>query len=119
MKYELVKSKDYKLFIKELKSRIQHAQIKAAVSVNREMLQLYWEMGKGIVEKQKKTKWGDGFLEAMSKDLKHLFPDMKGFSLRNLKYIRQWYQFWKLSQIGQQLVAQIPWGHNLLIISKT
>ena len=112
MKTDIIKSKDYKLFIKDIKSRIQHAQIKAAVSVNTEMLHLYWDMGKEITEKQKQTKWGDGLLDTLSKDLKDIYPDIKGFSLRNLKYIRQWVQFWELSSKRQQLVAQIPWGQS-------
>jgi predicted nuclease of restriction endonuclease-like (RecB) superfamily len=62
---------------------------------------------------------GDGILAQMSEDLKTEFPDMKGFSVRNLKYMRQWFQFWSSdSAIGQQVVAQIPWGHNLTIVAK-
>jgi len=105
-------------FIQDIKNRVQSAQIKAAVSVNQELLRLYWDMGAKIVEKQKQTAWGDGFLKQMSHDLQDDFPDMKGFSLRNLKYMRQWYSFWSDALIGQQAVAQIPWGHNLVILSK-
>ena len=105
-------------FIQDIKKRVQSAQIKAAVSVNQELLRLYWDMGAKIVEKQKQTAWGDGFLKQMSHDLQDDFPDMKGFSLRNLKYMRQWYSFWSDALIGQQAVAQIPWGHNLVILSK-
>jgi predicted nuclease of restriction endonuclease-like (RecB) superfamily len=122
--------KDYSAFIRDIKSKIQTAQIKASVSVNRELLQLYWEIAELIVEKQKCATWGDGFLVQMSKDLSEEFPHMKGFSHRNLKYMRQWYLFWNQSiAFGQQLVAQlenrqqavaqIPWGHNLVILSKT
>ena len=79
-------------------------------------------MGKQIVEKQKQTKWDSGFIDRMSRDLQSEFPDMKGFSVRNLKYIRQWFVFYfSKNAIGQQLVAQlsqIPWGHNIAIISK-
>lgn len=105
-------------FIQDIKKRVQSAQIKAAVSVNQELLRLYWDMGAMIVEKQKQTAWGDGFLKQMSHDLQDDFPDMRGFSLRNLKYMRQWYSFWSDASIGQQAVAQIPWGHNLVILSK-
>ena len=105
-------------FIQDIKNRVQSAQIKAAVSVNQELLRLYWDMGAKIVEKQKQTAWGDGFLKQMSQDLQDDFPDMKGFSLRNLKYMRQWFLFWSDASIGQQAVAQIPWGHNLVILSK-
>ena len=118
----------YVAFIKDVKQRIQSAQIKAAVRVNHEMLLLYWDLGERIVSEQKKSNWGDGFLEQLSKDLRAEFPKMKGFSLRNLKYMRQWFQFW--TAIGQQVVAQlepqfmrqlvakIPWGHNIFIINK-
>lgn len=120
----------YKAFLKEIKDRIQTAQIKAAVTVNREMLLLYWDLGQSIIQKQKITSWGDGFIKQMSKDLQVAFPEMKGFSERNLKYMRQWVQFWlehsafdsaAEDTIGQQVVAQftqIPWGQNLLVISK-
>ncbi len=116
----LQQDKDYFAFLAELKSRIKSAQIKAAISINRELIALYWELAEKIVEKQKNSQWGDGLLAQMSKDLQDEFPDMKGFSLRNLKYMRQWYQFWADGKaIGQQAVAQIPWGHNLLIVSKS
>jgi predicted nuclease of restriction endonuclease-like (RecB) superfamily len=125
----IINDKDYSDFIRDVKKRIYTAQIKASVSVNRELIELYWELAEQIVEKQKNTRWGDGFIEQMSKDLHKEFPDMKGFSLRNLKYMRQWYLFWiQCSEIGQQPVAQIksikqcvsqiPWGHNLVIIGK-
>ena len=121
---------DYSAFLVELKNRIKSAQIKSAVSVNRELIALYWELAEKIVEKQKTSQWGDGLLAQMSKDLQEEFPDMKGFSKRNLELMRQWYLFWtRDSAIGQQavaqlefakqLVSQIPWGHNLLIVSKS
>jgi predicted nuclease of restriction endonuclease-like (RecB) superfamily len=131
---------EYSAFLAELKSRIKASQIKAAVSVNRALICLYWEMAEKIVARQKHSQWGDGLLAQMSKDLQNEFPDMKGFSLRNLKYMRQWYRFWaEGNAIGQQAVAQleqsqhavdqlknakqlttqIPWGHNLLIVSKS
>lgn len=77
-------------------------------------------MGADIVEKQEKALRGSSFLEKLSKDLSEEFPNVKGFSVRNLKYIRQWYKFWMSSQIGQRPVAQIkdvifsiPWGQNI------
>jgi len=110
--------KEYISFLQEIKSKIKTAQIKAAVKVNEELLRLYWDIAKIIVEKQKESKWGDGIIEKISSDLKKEFPNMKGFSVRNLKYMKQWYLFW---QNGQQAVAQIfqiPWGHNIVIITK-
>ena len=111
--------KDYSAFIRDIKSKIQAAQIKAAVSVNRELLQLYWEIAELIVEKQKQSSWGDGFLAQMSKDLQKEFPDMKGFSRRNLELMRQWYKYWATAPlIAKQLATQIPWWHNVVLISK-
>ncbi|MGI6395308.1 MAG: PDDEXK nuclease domain-containing protein [bacterium] len=114
--------REYSSWIKGLKEKIRSVQIKAAVNVNTEMLVFYWELGSDIVEKQKAVKWGDGFLAKLSDDLMNEFPGMKGFSLRNIKYIRQWFLFYSAQDsIGQQAVAQlsmIPWGHNITIISK-
>lgn len=122
---------DYKQWLIDLKKRIRQSQLKAVVKVNSELISLYWSMGEDIVEKQEKAKWGDGFITQLSKDLKEEFPNMQGFSVRNIKYIRQWYLFYnQKDKIGQQpvaqldkekvqqLVAQIPWGHNLKIVSK-
>ena len=94
-------------------------------------MEFYWQLGTDIVEKQKTAVWGSGFLKQLSKDLIVEFPDIKGFSLRNIKYIRQWVIFYSNGNaIGQQAVAQledpinqqifqIPWGHNIAIISKS
>lgn len=130
----------YKSWVVELKSKIGAAQIKAAMTVNRQLLELYWQLGKDIYEKQQKANWGDGLIEQLSKDLCAAFPNMKGFSKSNLFYIRRWYIFYKdvekvaqvvaqmegkvsqvVRQMGEkavQLVVEIPWGHNRLIISK-
>jgi predicted nuclease of restriction endonuclease-like (RecB) superfamily len=119
---EIIRDKAYCSLIENIKERIQTAQIKAAVSVNQELLRLYWDMAKNIVEAQKQSAWGDGFLQQMSVDLQKAFPDIQGFSYRNLRYMKQWYLFWsENSIIWQQAVAkmvQIPWGHNLVILSK-
>lgn len=108
---------DYKDWLIEIKLKIRSGQIKAAIAVNSVLIQFYWDLGKMITEKQTQTQWGDGLLMQLSHDLKSEFPEMKGLSSRSLKYARQFYQFYKDS-IGQQVVAQIPWGHNILIISK-
>ncbi|MEI6950667.1 PDDEXK nuclease domain-containing protein [Paraflavisolibacter sp. H34] len=114
----------YKIWLSEIKQRIRSAQIKAALKVNAELIHLYWELGREILEREKAAEWGDKWLHQLSRDLTIEFPDMKGFSHTNLKYIRRWYQFYN-SLIGQQLVAQlpdflsnIPWGHHLHIITK-
>jgi len=123
-------STDYTNWLAELKTRVRQSQLKAAVSVNQELLKFYWKLGSDIVEKQKNSAWGAGFLKQLSRDLITEFPDMKGFSLSNIKYIRQWFLFYSDSiSIGQQAVGQlkqqivtqitqIPWGHNLAIIAK-
>lgn len=146
---ELISTNEYRDWIVSIKQRVQSSQIKAALAVNRELLELYWFIGEQILEKQQNAKWGDGFLTQMSKDLLAEFPEIKGFSHRNLKSIRQWYQFWTAgNSIGKQavsqsepkgkqvvslfelvgrpldrtnaaqLVSQIPWGHNILLLQK-
>lgn len=112
---------DYHQWLRGLKTRFVQVQLKAAVAVNTELLQFYWELGADILAQQASQRWGSGFLENLSRDLMQEFPDMKGFSVRNLKYIRQWHTFWTANPIGQQAVAQltaIPWGQNLAILSK-
>lgn len=113
---------DYHQWIASLKARLRSVQIKAAIAVQTELLQFYWDLGSDIVERQKSSTWGDGFLKQLSQDLMAEFPDMKGFSRRNLELVRQWYVFWtSFEPITKQLVSQlcsIPWGHNLAIISK-
>ncbi len=113
----------YKKWIEELKSEIQKSQIKAAISVNHALLDLYWRIGKSISEKISLGKWGTSVVENVSKDLRQFFPTQKGFSRSNLFSMRKWYEFYANSSIEiekvQQLVGQIPWGHNVLIITKT
>ena len=123
---DIINITDYKDWLQNLKGKIQQSQIKAAIQVNSELLRLYWQIGKDIVEKQTQAKWGDGFLQTLSADLYKEFPTMKGFSYRNLKSIRQWYLFYnQLDIIGKQLVSQlevslfsIPWGHHIMIMQR-
>ena len=94
---------EYKKWLTDLKSRILRSQIKAAVRVNTELLLLYWDLGCDIVSRQMESVWGSGFFERLSKDLRQEFPDMKGFSERNLYYIKQFYEFYnsKISDFQQ------------------
>ncbi|WP_315061388.1 PDDEXK nuclease domain-containing protein [Capnocytophaga leadbetteri] len=123
---DIINITDYKDWLQDLKRKIQQSQIKAAIQVNSELLRLYWQIGKDIVEKQAQAKWGDGFLQTLSADLCKEFPTMKGFSYRNLKSIRQWYLFYnQLDIIGKQVVSQlevslfsIPWGHHIMIMQR-
>ncbi|MBI1928516.1 DUF1016 domain-containing protein [Candidatus Poribacteria bacterium] len=109
----------YEEFLHDLKARIRSAQIKAALSVNRELIGLYWEIGKAIVERQERAGWGDAVVEQLAKDLRHEFPEMKGFSRSKVFAMRQLYLTYRDSgEFVPQLVGQIPWGHNLAIIAK-
>ena len=103
----LATNRDFKSWVSQLKQDIRSTQIKAAIKVNTELLRLYWRMGADICEKQKSASWGDGWLKELSRELMTEFPDMKGFSHRNLQYIRQWYLFYNQENtIVQQVVAQ-------------
>jgi predicted nuclease of restriction endonuclease-like (RecB) superfamily len=119
MKNEFIKSEEYKNWLIGIKSTIRKAQIKASLSANSVLIGLYWDLGQKIVEKQKQSSWGDSLIERLAKDLKSEFPEITGFSRRNLYAIRQWYLFYsKKFEKVPQAVAQIPWGHNRLIVSK-
>jgi len=112
---------DYHNFIANIKAKIQQAQIKASVKVNNELINLYWNLGKMITERQALSKWGDGLIKQIELDLKLAMPNTKGFSSSNLKYMRRFYVFYSEStnaEKSQQLAVQLPWGHNMLILDK-
>lgn len=119
----LAESPEYKIWLTELKQQFLSAQLKATLKVNATLLEFYWALGADIDDKQKESAWGDGFLTQLSDDLIAEFPDIKGFSKRNLEHIRKWYRFWSANPaIAKQPVSQlwqIPWGHNIVIISKS
>ena len=97
---------DYRSWLKRLKSQVRSAQVKAAIRVNIELLQLYWNMGHDIAEKHLDAAYGSGFFDRLSRDLKAEFPHMEGFSVSNLKYIKRFYLFyapWILHQAGAEL----------------
>ena len=102
----------------ELKSQIRKAQIRAALEVTRELNQLYWQLGKTIVDRQETQGWGTKVVERLGSDLRAEFPEMKGLSARNLNYMRAFAAAYTDFPIVQQLIAQVPWGHNLSIIHK-
>lgn len=91
---KLKSDQDYAKWLTVLKIKIRKNQVKASIQVNETLLRLYWEMGREINERQKKSKWGSGFLAQLSKDLMAEFPDMKGFSPTNLHHIRGFYNFY-------------------------
>jgi len=101
---------EYKEFISTIKSKIQSAQLKAHIKVNVELLKLYWDIGAMLVEKQQNASWGDKVLEHISKDLKQEFPNLKGFSTTNIKYMRQWYKFYAIGQQAVDQIFEVPWG---------
>ncbi len=118
MSQNIIKTDDYRNLIADLKNRIQAAQIKAAVTVNTQLIALYWDIGKQIAEKQQASGWGDAVIEQIAGDLTRELGGLKGFSRSNLYNMRQWYGFYAAhGEKVQQLVGQIPWGHNILIIN--
>nr|WP_315174975.1 PDDEXK nuclease domain-containing protein [uncultured Flavobacterium sp.] len=133
---------EYKNWLVELKSKIRSSQIKAAIAVNSELIAFYWELGKSISEKE--SVWGSKLIEKVAQDLKEEFPEMKGLSRRNLFNCKQFYKFYAsdlvqqavalMEQLAspelqsssnqslnkmQQLLIQVPWGHNILIFTKS
>ena len=111
-------SKSYQDLLARLKSQIQTAQVRSAVSVNSELVLLYWGIGKEILSRQKQDGWGTGVIDRLAKDLRFEFPDMQGFSSRNLKYVRAFAAAWPEESIVQQVAAQLPWFHNCVLLDK-
>lgn len=105
-------------WLNELKSRIHAAQQRAALAVNRELVALYWQIGRDILERQKQQGWGAKVIERLAVDLKTAFPEMKGFSPRNLKYMRAFAEAWPELEFVQQAAAQLPWFHLCTLIDK-
>jgi hypothetical protein len=130
----LIVTPEYRQFIEELKSRVLSAQISAARRINHELILLYWDIGRGIVEKQKTLGWGDSVVEVVATDLRNAFPGVKGFSPQNVWRMLQFYLVHteegflsqiardleksgqsvpageKLSQLVREMVATVPWG---------
>jgi predicted nuclease of restriction endonuclease-like (RecB) superfamily len=108
----------YDEFLSALKSRIRSAQLRAVIAVNNELVLLYWHIGREILTRQAEAGWGGKVIERLAKDLKGEFPDMKGFSARNLKYMRAFAEAHPDESIVQQLAAQIPWFHNCVLLDR-
>ncbi len=135
---------DYMSFLDELKERIRAAQVKAVLSVSRELINLYWDIGKRIIEKQEETGWGKGVVKQLSADIGHEFPDVRGFSASNIWRMRAFYLAYsrdekklaqavreneKTEEVAQavreldctvmpEVVASVPWGHNVVLVEK-
>lgn len=108
----------YEAFLKELKQRIRAAQVRAALAVNSELVRLYWQIGRDILAQQQQHGWGAKVIERLSVDLYTSFPDMKGFSPRNLKYMRAFAEAWPDEAIVQAPLAQLTWYHNIALLEK-
>jgi predicted nuclease of restriction endonuclease-like (RecB) superfamily len=108
----------YAEWFKDLKVRIRCAQQRAVIVANSEMIILYWQLGRDILDRQSKQGWGAKVVDRLAADLHREFPEMKGFSRANLLYMRSFAESWPDPEIVQQLVGQIPWGHNIILLTK-
>ena len=111
-------SDTYLKFIEEIKAEIQKQRISVVLNANSSMICLYWNIGRAIIKKQEKEGWGTKVIDRMAKDLKDAFPDMSGFSPRNIKYMRKFARCWPDFEFVQQVVAQIPWRTNRMLLDK-
>jgi predicted nuclease of restriction endonuclease-like (RecB) superfamily len=108
----------YESLLRELKERVRVARVQAALVVNRELVLLYWSIGRDILERQDRLGWGAKVIDQLATDLRKEFPDVRGFSGRNLKYMRMLAREWPEGSIGQQLAAQLPWFHTCTLLEK-
>jgi predicted nuclease of restriction endonuclease-like (RecB) superfamily len=108
----------YQELLNNIKATIQSERTRAIQQLNRSLIQVYWEIGRQIVESQQQYGWGKNIVEQLSKDLQRDFPSKTGFSSRNLWDMRRFYETYKDFSNLRQVVAEIPWGHHLLILQK-
>ena len=108
----------YSEWLSELKGRIHTAQQRATLAVNRELVLLYWQIGRDILARQAEQGWGAKVIERLAHDLRTAFPEMKGFSPRNLKYMRAFAEAWPEAAFVQEVLAQLPWYHQLALLDK-
>lgn len=108
----------YQSLLGEIKSAIQQARLRASLAVNTEMILLYWQTGRMIAERQQQEGWSAKVIPRLTADLKQAFPDLKGFSERNLGYMLRFALEYPEIPILQQAVAKIPWGHHILLMEK-
>lgn len=109
---------EYNKFLSDLKERVASSRYKAALSVNKELILLYHHIGMQILEAQSKQGWGAKVINQLSKDLVSEFPEMKGFSVRNLKYMRKFAEEYPDPQFVQEVLAQLTWYHNVTLLDK-
>ena len=108
----------YADWLAELKARIHTAQQRATPAVNRELVLLYWKIGRDVLMRQAEQGWGAKVIDRLAKDLRMAFPEMKGFSPRNLKYMRAFADAWPEGEFVQAVLAQLPWYHQLALLDK-
>lgn len=118
MKSGLQAPSGYPQLLEKLKARIRGAQVRAALAVNRELVLLYWSIGRDILTRQGSEGWGTKVTDRLAHDLRVEFPGVEGFSSRSLKYMRALAEAWPEEPIVQQLIAQLPWGHNLRVLDR-
>lgn len=112
-------SNRYQDFLRDIKTQVAQSRLGAARAVNRSLIGLYWSLGKMIVERQEELGWGSAVVDQLSADLRNEFPDMSGFSPRNLWDIKRFYETYASApEFLRQLVAEIPWGQNILIFQR-
>ena len=133
--------KEYVEWLSDLKRRYKQSQLRTAVKANSEVLEYYWNLGRDIVAKEAESKWGSGFFNQLSLDMRAMFPDEKGFSSANLRYMKRWYEFYyqKIVNLQQpveeiekvnlqqsvedlkmpEVFGFIPWGHHIYIFTKS
>lgn len=109
---------DYVQWLADIKNRVLAARHKAALAVNAELVSLYWHIGRDILQRQAAQGWGSKVIDRLGRDLREAFPEMKGFSRANLMYMRAFAEAWTDFEIVQQIVGQLPWGHNVLLLNR-
>lgn len=110
---------EYKSLLASVKEQIQSARFRAVSVVNRELICLYWNIGKLILDNQEKAGWGSKFIDSLAADIRSGFPEITGFSVRNLKYMRKFAEEYPDLEFVQTLSAQITWSHNIALMDKT
>lgn len=108
----------YQELLENLRTRVSAGRLRAALAANRELILLYWDIGRAILERQAELGWGAQVVRRLAADLRVAFPDTKGFSPRNLSYMRSFAAAWLSLEIVQQAAARIPWGHHLVLLDK-
>lgn len=108
----------YADWLAEIKARVRAARQRAVLAANAELMRLYWQIGRDILNQQASQGWGAKVIERLAQDLRDAFPEMKGFSRANLMYMRAFSEAWSESEIVQQAVGQLPWGQNVLLLTR-